>query len=214
MIKKEDRVAEVVKIEWEMFQQVANIGGPAGCQQDPETFEVMRSSQAMGWSEAVLESYLNDLREAKAADRNLMTEKYARMMASTSPSEYERIAHFLTPLEPERLAMIDEIAGIVLAWDEELAEKYPRLMETGRPIYSTEDSVYVASIETYLRGELATYSSKTLKLFHENVLNQKADNINGSEIIMSHLVKRYGYGSLEEANEKLKSAGSNTTGPL
>ena len=114
MIKKQDLVAKVVKIEWEMFQQVANIGGPAGCQQDPETFEVMRSSQAMGWSEAVLESYLNDLREARKNDRNLMSEKYARMMASTSPSEYDRIAHLLPPLETHTLALIDEIADIAI----------------------------------------------------------------------------------------------------
>jgi hypothetical protein len=78
-------------------------------------------------------------------------------------------------------------------------------METGRPIYSTEDTVYTASIETYLRGELATYSSKTLELYHENVFKQQAENINGSEIIMAHLVKRYGYRSLEEADEKLDS---------
>jgi len=205
MNRKADLVAEVVKIEWEMFQKVANIGGPAACQQDPETFEMMRTSQAMGWSEAVLESYLDDLKEARKNDRNLMTEKYARMMASTSPPEYERIAHLLPPLEPDTLALIDEIAGIVLAWDEELAATYPRVMERGRPIFSTEDSVYVASIETYLRGELATFSSKTLGLFHENVLKQRADNINGSKIIMTHLVKRYGYRSLEEAEEKLKA---------
>ena len=202
---KKKLVAEVVKIEWEMFQRVPNIGGQSACQQDPETFEIMRFSQAMGWSEAVLESYLNDLRAAQKEDRNLMTEKYARMMASTSPSEYEGIAHLLPPLSPETLAKIDEVAGIVLAWDEELAQKYPRLMEAGRPIYSTDDTVYVASIETYLRGELATYSSKTLELYRENVLKQQAENINGSEIIMRHLVKRYGYGSLKEANEKLDS---------
>ena len=202
---KENLVAEVIKIEWEMFQRVPNIGGPALCQQDPETFEIMRFSQAMGWSEAVLESYLKDLREAKKDNRNLMTEKYARMMASTSPAEYARIAHLLPPLNPKILSLIDRIADIVLAWDVEIAKKYPYILERGRPIYSSADTLYVTSIETYLRGELATYSQRTLKLYLENVVKQRADNINGSKITLDHTIKRYGYRSLEEANEKLKA---------
>ena len=87
---KEDLAAKILEIEWKMFQNVPNIGGTALCQQDPETFEIMRFSQTMSGSEAFLESYLCDLKEAKKNERNLLTEKYARMMASTSPREYSR----------------------------------------------------------------------------------------------------------------------------
>lgn len=98
MTRKEDLVARIVEIEWKMFQNVPNIGGRAACQEDLNTFEIMRSSQAMSWSEAALESYLGDLTEAEKNGRNLPAEKYARMMKSTSPLEYARIEHLIPPL--------------------------------------------------------------------------------------------------------------------
>ena len=70
MDKKGMLVASIVKTEWEMFQGVSNIGGRASCQEDLRTFEIMRSSQAASWSEATLESYLNDLKDAKSSGRN------------------------------------------------------------------------------------------------------------------------------------------------
>jgi hypothetical protein len=97
---KENLIASIVQAEWEMFQVVPNVGGPAGCQQDPKTFEIMRSSQAVSWSETALESYLDDLVTAQRSGRNLLTEKYARMMESTAPAEYAAIEHLLPPLTP------------------------------------------------------------------------------------------------------------------
>jgi len=205
MARKEDLIAEIVEIEWNMFHNVPNIGGTAACQEDLKTFEIMRFSQAMSWSEAALDSYMDDLAEAKKSGRNLLTEKYARMMKSTSPLEYAQIEHLLPPLEPEVPPLIDKSIKIVLSWEEELAEKYPYLLAKGRPIHSSDDALPVTSIETYLRGELATYSPGTLELYYENLLKQKAENINGSEITLAHTMKRYGFNSLEEANEKLKA---------
>jgi hypothetical protein len=205
MARKEDLIARIVEIEWKMLQNVPNIGGTAACQEDPKTFEIMRSSQAMSWSEAALDSYLDDLTEAEKKGRNLLTEKYARMMKSTSPPEYAQIEHLLPPLNPEVPPLIDKIAEIVLAWEEELWQKYPHLLARGRPIRNSDDTPYVTSLETYLRGELATYSSRTLELYYENVLKQKSENINASELTLAHTIKRYGFNSLKEANEKLKT---------
>lgn len=205
MTRKSELIAKIVEVEWTMFQNVQNIGGTASCQQDPKTFKIMRSSQAVSWSKAALESYLADLVEAQKNKRNLLTEKYARMMESTSPLEYySRIEQQLPPLEPETLQLIDNIVGIVLAWEKELVVKYPNLVQRGRPIYRIEDSMYVTSVETYLRGELATYSPRTLELYYENVLKQRSENINGSAITLGFMVKRYGFSSLAEANEKVK----------
>ncbi|MFC1941204.1 DUF4125 family protein [Chloroflexota bacterium] len=164
----------------------------------------MRTSQGMSWSEAALESYLGDLEEAEKNGRNLLSEKYARMMEATSPLEYANIEHLLPPLDPEVPPLIDKIVGIVLEWEEELLPKYPFLLKRGRPIYSSQDSPHGVSLETYLRGELATYSKKTLELYYENLLTQKSENINGPEIVLDHQTKQYGYSSLEEANNKLK----------
>jgi len=205
MARKEDLIAKIVEIEWKMFHNVPNIGGTAACQEDMKTFEIMRFSQAMSWPEAALESYIDDLTEAEKNGRNLLTEKYARMMKSTSPLEYAQIEHLLPPLDPEVPPMIDKSVKIVLSWEEELAEKYPYLLARGRPIHSSDDTPSVTSIETYLRGELATYSPRTLELYYENVLKQKSENINGSEVTLANTMKRYGFNSLTEANEKLKT---------
>jgi hypothetical protein len=200
---KEKIIANIIAIEWEMFQAVPNIGGPASCQGDRQTFEIMRISQAASWSETVLMSYLDDLIEAQKQERNLMTEKYARMMKSTSPREYTQIEHLLPPVSPEALSLIEKIATIVLGWEEELFRKYPRILQQGRPIRSLGDTPFLTSLETYLKGELATYSLKTLYLYHEHVSQQKLNNINGSEITLTQTIKQYGFHSLEEANEKL-----------
>lgn len=203
--KKADLLDEIIGIEWRMFHSVSNFGGKALCQEDPTTFRIMRFSQGISWSEAALESYLKDLREAEKNGRNLMTEKYARMMQSTAPREYAQIVHLLPPLSTEVFSLIDNIVEIVLQWQEELLERFPYVLGKGRPIRSSEDTSFATSFETYLRGELATYSERTLQLHYENVLKQKMENINGSEIALEHTVKHYGYSSLEEANEKLGS---------
>lgn len=208
MSKKDDLISKIIEREWDMFQNVENIGGKASCQQDYQTFEIMRYSQAMSWSEETLESYVEDLQNAQKNKRNLLTEKYARMMESTSPLEYAQIESLLPPLDPEVPEIIDQIVTIMINWEEEVIEEYPYIASRGRPLRSTEDTPYATSIETYLRGELSTYSLKTLKLYLENVLNQKAENINGSELIHNNTAKRYGYKSLGEANEKIKNRSS------
>ncbi len=202
---KEEIIAKIIAIEWKMFQDVPNIGGTAPCQDERQTFEIMRVSQAASWSEAALESYLHDLTEAQQQGRNLMTEKYARMMKSTSPLEYVSIEHLVPPVHPEALSLIEKITKIVLDWEEELFRKYPRVLRQGRPIRSSDDTLFVTSLETYLKGELATYSLKTLELYYEHLVKEKSENINGSEITLAVTIRQYGFHSLEEANEKLKA---------
>ena len=204
MDRKEELLKEIIEIEWRMFQNVASIGGKAACQEDPATFRIMRTSQGMNWSEHTLQSYLNDLKEAERNGRNLLSEKYARMMKSTSPSEYANIEHLIPPLEPEVHPMIDRIVKIMLDWEEEISQKFPYIRSRGRPIHKSEDNQLVTSFETYLRGELETYSKRTLELYYESIAEQKSKNINVSELVLEQTVRQYGYNSLEEANQKLK----------
>ena len=205
MDAREDLVSGIVEIEWKMFQNVPNIGGRAVCQDDLETFKIMRAGQSAGWSDATLESYLEDLNEAKKAERNLLTEKYARMMRSTSPLEYARIKHLLPPVDPEAIELIEKIVRIVLKWEEDLLEKYPYIIKRSRPLFSREDSISVTSMETYLRGELSTYSIRTLELYLDHIQKEQSENVNGSAITLLYMIKQYGYDSLEEANEKIGS---------
>ena len=88
MEEREALIDEVIKREWKQFQYVQNEGGRASCQDDHETFVIMRKSQFMNWTQELLESYRQDLIEAEAAHWNLLTEKYARMMESTGIGRY------------------------------------------------------------------------------------------------------------------------------
>ena len=201
---KEDLIASIVALEWEMFQNVNNVGGRAACQDNFETFSVMRSSQATAWSEAALASYLEDLTDAQENGRNLLTEKYARMMEFTAPLEYARIQHQLPPVEQETRLLIDRITKIHLAWEKEISINFPYIRRRGRPASSSDDTSYLTSIETYLRGEFATYSTRTLALYYQNALEQKAANINGAQVVLAATMQQYGFTSLAAANEAMK----------
>ena len=203
MEQKDIVISRIVDMEWKMFQNVKNIGGRASCQEDYDTFKISRYSQAENWSEPALKSYLADLEQANHDGRNLLSEKYARMMASTSPAEYEQIAHLLPPLDDEILSLVDTITNIVIEWEEAVADTYPYIAKRGRPLRSSQDTPFATSVETYLRGELMTYSQRTLGLNCEHYLQQKSAGLNGSEIILDRVVQRYGYGSLREADDAL-----------
>lgn len=205
MQMNEELIAKIVAMEWEMFQSVNNVGGRADCQNHFKTFNIMRSCQATAWSEATLISYLQDLAEAKETGRNLLAEKYGRMMEFTAPSEYDQIQNQLPSLDLETRSLIDRIVQINLAWEEEVRIKFPYLRRRGRPASSSEDTPQITSIETYLRGELSTYSPKTLALYYQNILEQKAANINGAELVLAATMQRYGFASLAAANEAIKT---------
>jgi hypothetical protein len=202
---KKELIKQIVTMEWAMFQNVSNRGGRASCQDDPRTFEIMRSSQWESWPVEALHSYLEDLQKANQEGRNLVTEKYARMMQSTAPLEYAQIKDQLPPLTQEIIKLVDAIVQIHLSWEDELMASYPYLCKRGRPVYSSQDTPYSTSIETYLRGELETYSQQTLALYYQHILKEKEQGVNGCKTLLENTVMRYGYNSLEEANEKLKT---------
>ena len=75
-------------------------------------------------------------------------------------------------------------------------------------MYSESDTPEYTSIETYLRGELFSYSEKTLQLYYDYVKNCKNENKNLAEMNLGNIVRHKGYKSLEEA-EKRNVSGSN-----
>ena len=184
---RDELMSEIIKLEWDMFSHVSNVGGPASCQMRPDTFKIMRKSQAATWSDELLASYLEDLKAATREGRNIMTEKYARMMESTFPEEYRKLAASLPPV------------AINVGWKAELFDRYPRLSGKGRPLRTSEDSTGETSFETYLRGELKTYSARTITLLHELTLRQQQDGVNGAALNLLNQVQQYGYATLEQA---------------
>lgn len=77
------KIEEIIKIEWQMFQNVDNLGGRADCQDDFETFYIMRRSQYDNWTEEMVRVYGDFAAKSLKEGRNLISEKYARMMAYT-----------------------------------------------------------------------------------------------------------------------------------
>ena len=202
------RVKRIVEEEWKRFDQVHNIGGRASCQDSPDTFFIMRSSQLMAWSKAMQESYWNDLITATQQGRNLLAEKYAYMMARTSPAEFSRIRSQLPARLPEKDTYIDAICAVSVAWQEQLAQQYPHLVGHGRAIRKETDSLYETSFETYLWGELATYSLDTVKLYDAYIQQLKAQGKSLCEMILKNTVQQLGYASLAEAEAKLAGGSS------
>lgn len=190
-------VDAVVTAEWEMFSNVQNVGGKASCQMDPKTFRIMRSSQMDNWDDELLGSYLEDLLNARLEGRNLVTEKYARMMESTFPEEYAQLADSLPPLDPEA-ARLDDIVAAHVSWKEDLDSRFPSLADRGRPLRSRDDRPGWVSMETYLRAELRTYSPKTIALYHRATMERLRKGESEAEQNLLHQVQQYGFEDIRE----------------
>lgn len=202
-ITKEELVEDIIHHEWQQFDKVENEGGRADCQDDWNTFSLMRRSQYEAWDTDVLESYRNDLIDAGARGWNLITEKYARMMQSTAPEKYKELEDSLPERNEERIAIQEEIIRIQVAWMEEFAENFPKMAANSRSIHTSEDTEFNTSYETYLRGELGTYSDDTLILYGRFIVKTEKEGKNLAYIIMNNTAKGYGYASLAEAEASL-----------
>ena len=201
--KNMDIVEKIVELEWKQFDKVKNEGGRASCQDDYQTFSIMRKSQYLTWPDELLDSFCNDLLSAENKGWNLIMEKYARMMESTTPEKYEELKKDLPVLNEERIAIQEEIVKIQVGWMEEFAAKYPKMAGNARSIHTAEDTPFNTSYETYLRGELGTYSENTFILYGRFITGLLRENRNLAYETMENTAKLYGYESVEEAEERL-----------
>ncbi|MDE6743188.1 MAG: DUF4125 family protein [Lachnospiraceae bacterium] len=202
-MSKEEYVEKIVALEWKQFDKVENEGGRADCQNNWNTFSIMRKSQYLTWTEELLASFYQDLMEADERGWNLITEKYARMMESTAPEKYAGLEKDLPKRSEERIAIQEEIIKIQVGWMEEFADKYPKMAGNARSIHTSEDTPYNTSYETYLRGELGTYSEETLILYGRFIVSVQQAGKNLAYEIMNQTALLYGYESVKDAEEKL-----------
>lgn len=195
----EDLAMRIARAEFDAFDKVSNEGGRASCQDDWPTFNIMRRSQYLTWDKTMLLQYLYDFEREMKLGHNLITEKYGRMMESTAPDRYAEICKNFPPLTAEKKAIIDQIARIQVAWMEEVADKYPAMGARARRIHTYEDHAYDTSYETYLRGELGTYSDKMLELYARFIVGLTKSGKNLAYETIQNTARLYGYDSLEAA---------------
>ena len=94
---------------------------------------------------------------------------------------------------------MEESIALQVKWMEEFAAEYPKLAGNARTIHTAEDLPDDTSYETYLRGELGTYSDKMLEMYGRYIVEYAKSGKSVTRDIMTNKIKFYGYESFEEA---------------
>ena len=193
----------LIKLEWEAFDKVENEGGRAYCQDDYETFHIMRRSQYLTWDDEMIQSYIDDFERAGREGRNLITEKYGRMEKSTAPEEYEKIKDYFPPHTEYQDEIIESICALQVSMMEEVSKQYPYMAGRARSIHTYEDTAWSTSYETYLRGEIGTYSMKTLLMYGRFISGYAKRGENLALDILKNTAEMYGYENMDAAEEAI-----------
>ena len=195
---------EIAELEFAEMDKVQNAGGRAGCQDDWTTFSIMRQCQYRFWPVDLLEDWIAYFKEQSAAGRNLVAEKYARMMEKTNPELFAPWAEKLPKLSTEFVQMREAIIEIQLVWLDAFTEKYPRLAARSRRPRTENDTPQETSYETYLRGELSEYTPDILYRYGRWIVKLYDQKKNLTTMTMEETVHAYGYATLEDAEKALK----------
>lgn len=201
-MNKEISITDVVSNEWEMFTNTNNIGRRSSCQDQKGNFIASRAAYWNMFDEQVLSSYLNDLSNAKSNKINLAAQKYGYMMESTDPDYFKTIKHLLVPVSDKKLKLVDSIMLIYMKWEESLISS--SLDNKNRVLYKQYDSKYNTSVETYMRGELTSYSEETLSIILAQFLKNVSD---GENPVKNYLLTLKNY----EEGSKSRSCSKNST---
>ena len=148
-------IEEIIAFELDMFQRVKT-AEPSACQENKNTFKVMRRMTHSVLSIDTLKSYLADLKKAIKEGRNLCTEKYARMDNLIPPLKHNPI--------------IDRITEIETSMMKNFSKNHPNIFGGG-----------IANFKNYLRSELETYSDNTLSLYLKDIITAQEQKRNLAE---------------------------------
>lgn len=193
----EELVDRIVRLEFQAFDEVKHEGHRAGCQDDWFTFSIMRKSQYLTWDRTMLMQYLYDFDREYNKGHNLITEKYGRMMESASPEKYRELEKHFPRLTEQKRTIIEQIVAVQMNMVEEFAKDYPKIAGNARNLHTYEDNLLDTSYETYLRGEISTYSDKMLQLYGRYVVRCVSTGINIARQTIENTAGLYGYSGLE-----------------
>ena len=76
-------------------------------------------------------------------------------------------------------------------------------MQRERSIHTSDDTAYNTSYETYLRGEISTYSDQMLYMYGRFIASLAQEGKNLAALTMENTVHMYGYPDLDTAEKKL-----------
>lgn len=181
---REKVINEIIDIELEMFQTVKTYA-PSKCSENIKTFKLMRWMSHSVLPAEILNSLLSDLKKARQDDRNLMTEKYARM------------ENLIPPLSSNPL--IEKIVKVESKWMKKLNKKYPLVFRDSG-----------GGFEKYFACELETYSDETLLKYYNYINQCQKGKSNLIEQRYNNLFFRQGYKSIAEKEYILKEENSNS----
>ena len=175
-------LAEIVERELAMFLATNNEGGVSVCQTRPEAFRAMRKMAHSAHDDALLASYLDDLRQAELHGRNFMVEKYARMDDR------------LPPLSTSPL--LDQIADAEEAFLHEAQRLYPNVVKSnGQGMF-----------RRYLRCELETLSPRTLALYAAQIDRARREGRNLVVERHDYLMRLLGKGGIDACNASCEAS--------
>lgn len=202
-LSAEELSERIARLEFTAFDKVKNEGGRASCQNNWPTFSIMRRSQYLLWNKEMLMQYLYDFTREYNLGHNLITEKYGRMMQSTAPEKYEELKMHFPEISDAKQAVIEQIVTVQMQMAESFAKVHPKVAGNARNLHTFEDEMFDTSYETYLRGEISTYSDKMLQLYGRFVAETARDGGNIAYMTIENTARLYGFKNLEEFEAKV-----------
>lgn len=201
MTRKEN-MDRIIAIETEMFTSMKTA--------EPISAESLPGFKKMRWmtysvlSDETLAAWCEDLEQAKADGRNIMTEKYL-MIAGEMPlpgQEEECGCAVISPKVEglkQKICADEDICDIVEIenrWQEEIAGKYPKSVR--REPDGGKNFMH------YLMCELHTWTPAAVRLYHRDVKDAADSGRNLAEERYDNLYASIGKGSLHEADAAAK----------
>lgn len=184
---KDDLIISIIQQEWPLFTSTQNVDHRSPCQDQITNFIVSRHAYWSMYSTPVLQSYLHDLEVARMKGYNLVTFKYGYMMEATHPEEFLAIKDKLPSISNTKLSLVTAIMALYMKWELEIQSKMPGYDTHHRPIQAKDNSSTHTSVETYMTGELQSYSENTLECILAHFLQCCKNSLNPVQAYLNAL---------------------------
>lgn len=167
---------ELVQLEWVHFDTVQGMSGRAACQDDAVGFFVHRVAQYLSFPRESIMGVRDDVVAADAAGRNVIREKYARMMEMADPVAFARDwSGRLEAPSPVKRCVLNEIESALRSMLDTAQGELPATAQHVRG--SITQPKLISSIGYYV-CEIQSYSLSTLKCLRDGLRHQLGNHVN------------------------------------